>query len=296
MTRRIAWLAAMWLLNGVSAIAHAQERRKPGRPEQEGGARAGGAAVAGIANPRLVELTHELGATTPSWPGSPQGFRLDTIAAGRNAEGRYAAMFSLSLPEHFGTHLDAPHHFDERGATPAQLPLWRLMGPAVVIDVSDSAAANRDYTVRREDIEHFEAEHGPIPELTIVLVRTGYAAYWPNRARYFGWDSTQTPVQTHFPSLGEAAVRFLVNERRIAAVGVDVASTDAGTASAFPVHRLLGEAGVPGFENLADLSELPPTGAYVVALAPRIVGGSGGPLRVVALMPRRDRGNRTNRR
>ncbi|MFN8570514.1 MAG: cyclase family protein [Gemmatimonadaceae bacterium] len=296
MRRHVVCLMTAWLLASASTSSDAQERRAPRRPEREGGARAEGATVAGIANPRLVDLTHDLSSATTAWPGSKQGFRLDTITAGRNAEGRYAALFALSLPEHFGTHLDAPHHFDEHGATPAQIPLWRLIGPAVVIDISDSAAANRDYTLSVSDVERFEAEHGRIPENTIVLVRTGYAAYWSNRAKYFGWDSTRTPIQLHFPSLGEAAVRVLVQDRRIAAVGVDVASTDAGSATTFPVHRVLGEAGVPGFESLADLTELPPTGAYVVALAPRIVGGSGGPLRAVALMPRRDRGNRPNRR
>ena len=287
------------LTMAISASAAAQKRRAPARPDPAPDSKEGRGAVAGggkqlydLSRLRLVDLTHDLSATTTAWPGSQQGFQLDTITAGRNKQGNYAAMFAISTPEHFGTHLDAPHHFSERGATPAQIPLWRLMAPAVVIDVSDSARLNRDYVLTVDDLRRFETEHGQIPPRSIVLLRTGYAAAWTDRARYFGWDSTVTPVQLHFPSLGEAAVTFLIAERRVAAVGVDVASTDAGAATGYPVHRLLAEAGIPGFENLADLSDLPPKGAFVVALTPRIVGGSGGPLRAVALVPAPERADR----
>ena len=279
----------------ISASAAAQERRAAARPDPAAGGREGqGARMGGnqrydLSRMRLVDLSHDLSATTTAWPGSQTGFRLDTVTAGRNAQGNYTALFAISTPEHFGTHMDAPHHMAERGATPAQVPLWRLMAPAVVIDISDSARANRDYVLTVDDLRRFEQDHGPIPLRSIVLLRTGYAAAWTDRARYFGWDSTVTPVQLHFPSLGEAAVTFLIAERRVAAVGVDVASTDAGAATGFPVHRLLAEAGVPGFENLADMSDLPPKGAFLVALTARIVGGSGGPLRAVALVPSPER-------
>ncbi|MFN8582081.1 MAG: cyclase family protein [Gemmatimonadaceae bacterium] len=294
MMRTPAWVLLLVML---ASRLGAQEHRAGRRREAEAaGTQRGGAATGILSSLRLIDLTHELNATTTAWPGSNQRFRMDTITAGRNAQGGYAALFALALPEHFGTHMDAPHHFSEHGPTTAQVPLWRLAGPAVIIDVTDSASANRDYRVTPRDIERFEQEHGRIPDDAIVLVRTGYAAFWTNRARYFGWDSTVTPVQLHFPGMGEEAARLLVSERHVAAVGLDVASTDAGAATAFPVHRILAEGGVPGFENLGDLSELPATGSFLVALTPKIGGGSGGPLRAVALVPRRERGNRPTRK
>lgn len=297
MTRAVVLLLTVL----IAAAAQGQERRPPPRAAAakekketppEGRVGGGGGQGPDLSHMRLVDLSHDLGSATTAWPGSSQHFRLDTITAGRNAQGNYAALFAFSAPEHFGTHMDAPHHFSERGPTTAQVPLWRLMAPAVVIDISDSARANRDYVLTVGDITRFEEEHGRIAPRSIVLLRTGYAAAWSDRARYFGWDSTVTPVQLHFPSFGEDAVKYLIAERRVAAVGTDVASTDAGAASGYPVHRLLADAGVPGFENLADMSDVPPKGAFVVALTPRIVGGSGGPLRAVALVPGRERGER----
>ena len=148
------------------------------------------------------------------------------------------------------------------------------------------AAGAVDFVISSLFLHHFTSE------AVIALLRTGYADAWTDRAQYFGWDSTVTPVQLHFPSFGEEGIRFLIAERRVAAVGADVASTDAGSASSFPVHRMLAEAGIPGFENLADMSDLPAKGAFVIALTPRIVGGSGGPLRAVALVPSRERAGR----
>lgn len=296
--RHVRAVLALSLVAGMASGAEAQERRgqrKPAEPEAANGRRLSLQGV-DLSSLQLIDLSHDVGSSTPVWPGSGQKYALDTIAAGRNDKGEYAALFALSMPEHFGTHMDAPHHFAERGATPAQVPLWRVVAPAVVIDISDSAAANRDYALQVRDIEQFESEHGRIPNNVIVLVRTGYADHWADRARYFGWDSTVTPVQLHFPGMGEEAARFLVRQRRVAAVGLDVASTDPGIATTFPAHRVLADAGVPGFENLGDLRDLPPRGAFVVALTPKITGGSGGPLRAIALVPRGERGGRANRR
>lgn len=226
----------------------------------------------------MVDLTHELGVATTAWPGSTTKFRLDTVRA--TATG---AMFNLFTPEHFGTHLDAPRHAAGTGWTNEAIPLARLIAPAVVIDVVDSAAASRDYALTVADIDTHEARHGRIPVGSIVLLRTGWAKYWTDSTRYFGRDPAG---KLHFPSYGLDAARFLVEQRRVAAMGVDSPSTDIGAANGFPVHGLLGPAQVSGLENLADLSALPPTGASVFALPIKTVGGSGGPVRVVALVPR----------
>lgn len=128
----------------------------------------------------------------------------------------------------------------------------------------------------------FEAAYGNIEPGSIVLLRTGWSQYWPDRQAYLGGTD---PANLSFPSFGADAVRFLIKERKAAAFGLDTASTDYGPSKDFPVHRILGASNVPGFENLDHLDQLPPKGAFVIALPMKIAGGSGGPLRAVALVP-----------
>ncbi len=241
-------------------------------------ASAGSAQTVDLGRARLMDLTHEIASDGPAWPGSRAPFRLDTLVASPTA-----AMFRLTLNEHFGTHLDAPRHGSGTGWTNEQIPLSRLMGPAVVIDVTAQSAANRDYGLSVADLAAHEREFGPIPPGAIVLLRTGWARYWGQPA-YFGADTTVTPTRLHFPSLGAASAQALV-ERGIALFGVDSPSTDFGASPSFAVHGLLARANIPSVENLADLGGLPRTGAVVMALPIKTRGGSGGPVRVVALVP-----------
>ncbi len=229
----------------------------------------------------MVDLTHAFGDETVYWPTETFGFTKTTLSEGMREDGFYAA-FAISTAEHGGTHMDAPYHFHEQGDKADAVPLSRLMAPAVVIDVSKKAAADPLYRLAPEDIETFEAAHGAIPPGTIVLMRTGWDARWPDAAAYLGGTDASA---LSFPSFGAEAVRFLVDERSVAALGIDTASTDYGPSADFPVHRIMGAANVPGFENLANLSALPPTGAILIALPMKIEGGSGGPLRAVALVP-----------
>ncbi|MDF1505768.1 cyclase family protein [Roseisolibacter sp. H3M3-2] len=251
------------------------------------------AAIAAHAQPpldlsryRMVDLTHAFDARTPYWPTSPTGFRLDTLSAGQTPGGWYYSAFAYSAPEHGGTHLDAPIHFGAGKATAENVALERLMAPAVVIDVSARAAADADYMLTRDDVLAFERRHGRIRAGTIVLLRTGWDRRWPDRKAYLGDDTPGDATKLHFPSFGEDAARLLVEERRAGALGVDVASIDRGQSQDFRVHRLAAAADVPGFENLRGLDQLPATGAIVIALPMKIAGGSGGPLRAVALIPR----------
>lgn len=229
-----------------------------------------------------VDLTHAYGPDTVYWPTDKKGFSKTTVFEGARADGWYAA-FEIATAEHGGTHLDAPYHFDADGDKAADVPLSRLIAPAAVIDVTQQAAADRLYRVTPADILAFEAEHGAIAPGTIVLIRTGWSHYWPDAAAYLGGTD---PADLAFPSLGADAVRFLAEERNAAAIGIDTASTDYGPSTDFPAHRVMGAANTPGFENLANLDRLPATGAYVFALPMKIEGGSGGPLRAVALVPK----------
>lgn len=236
---------------------------------------------------RKVDLTHAYSAQTVYWPTSTSVFRLQRQAFGMTPGGYFYASNELSTPEHGGTHLDAPIHFGEGKHFNHEIPLNRLIAPAVVIDISAKANANVDYRLALEDVLAFERQHGRIEPGTIVLLRTGWSARWPNRKAYLGDDTPGDASKLHFPSYGEAAARLLVDERRVAALGADVASIDYGASTDFIVHRIAAAANVPGFENLTALDQLPAKGAVVLALPMKIEGGSGGPLRAVALVPAR---------
>jgi kynurenine formamidase len=228
----------------------------------------------------MLDLTHELSFDATAWPGSRKPFTLDTLVATPTT-----AMFRLTLNEHFATHLDAPRHASGTGWTNERIPLDRLIAPLVVIDVRPQTSRDHDYALLPTDVAAHEREFGRIPRGAIVILRTGWARRWDSADMYFGADTTRQPTVLHFPSFGLEAVRVLI-ERGVAMLGVDSPSTDIGAAPSFAVHAALGAANIPALENLADCSALPRTGAVLMALPIKTRGGSGGPVRVVALVPR----------
>jgi kynurenine formamidase len=232
-----------------------------------------------------VDLTYAFDSTTIYWP-TAQPFRLQVVSAQRTAAGYYYAANNFAAAEHGGTHLDAPVHFAEGRHTADQIPLAQLIGPAVVIDVAPTAASNRDYRVSPGDLAGWEAVHGPIPAGAIVLIRTGWGSGWPDRARYLGTTKTGPAAvpELHFPGLHPDAARVLV-DRQVDAVGIDTPSIDYGQSTTFDSHQTLFGANIPAFENVARLDRLPATGSFVIALPMLITGGSGGPLRIVAVLP-----------
>ena len=236
---------------------------------------------------RLVDLTHSLNAQTIYWPTSPTTFKLDRLSFGKTDGGWFYAANTFSAPEHGGTHLDAPIHFGEGKHTSDQIPLDQLIGRAVVINIAAKAAADADYRLTRDDVLAFERRHGRIRAGTIVLLRTDWSRRWPNKKRYLGDDTPNDVSRLHFPSFSEGAARLLVEDRKAKALGVDVASIDYGQSKDFIVHRVAASRNVSGLENLTNLDQLPATGASIIALPIKIEGGSGGPARVIALIPRR---------
>jgi kynurenine formamidase len=155
----------------------------------------------------------------------------------------------------------------------------------VVIDISRQAAADANYRLTADDLAAWEARNGAVPAGAIVLLRTGWSDRWPDRLRYLGDDTPGDASKLSFPSYGADAARILVEQRRVSALGADVASIDCGQSTDFMVHRIAAGANVPGIENLTNLGKLPEVGATVIALPIMIKGGSGGPLRAVALVP-----------
>jgi kynurenine formamidase len=237
-----------------------------------------------LTNAQLVDLTWPYDERTLYWPTSPSAFELKQLAYGPTPGGWFYSSYAICTPEHGGTHLDAPIHFAEGKATVDRIPLERLVAPAIVIDVADRAAANADYRLTAEDIRAWESQHGTIGAGTIVLLRTGWGKRWPDRQSYFGDDTPGATDNLHFPSYGEDAARLLVEERNVAAIGVDTASIDYGQSRDFIVHRIANGADVPGLENVAHLDRLPARGAWVMALPMNIAGGSGGPVRIVGVV------------
>lgn len=235
---------------------------------------------------RLLDLTHTYNAETIYWPTATSRFELTELAAGQTDGGYYYSAYSLCTPEHGGTHLDAPVHFSANGRSTDAIPLERLIAPGIVIDVTSQADADRNYRLTAEDVLAFEAEHGRIAAGTIVLLKTGWSARWPNTLAYLGDDTPGDASSLSFPSYGEAAARLLVEQRRVAMLGVDTASIDYGPSQDFIVHRVAAAQNVAGLENLTDLERLPASGFTVFALPIKSEGGSGGPVRVVALVPR----------
>jgi len=233
---------------------------------------------------RWIDLTHAFSAETVYWP-TAEGFHLEEVSVGDTEGGYFYSAFRFSAAEHGGTHLDAPYHFSRSGSTADRIPLERLIAPAVVVDVSGRATP--DYEVTVSDLEAHEAEHGRIPSGAILLIRTGWGTRWPDRASYLGTERTgpEAVPELHFPGLHPDAAAWLVDGRELAALGIDTPSIDHGQSTDFRTHVILYGADVPGFENVANLEALPPTGSYVIALPMKIEGGSGGPLRIVAFVP-----------
>jgi len=234
----------------------------------------------------LVDLSHSYGSDTLYWPTSPSRFQKTTLSYGESDSGYFYSAFSFCTPEHGGTHLDAPLHFSADGQPTDKVPLENLFAAAVVIDVTEKAARDRNYLLSADDVRKFEEQHGRIDPGTIVLLRTDWSRYWPDARSYLGDDTPGDASNLVFPSYGEGAARLLVEERDVAILGVDTASTDFGQSQNFIVHRIAAARNVSNLENLTNLDKLPPTGSLVMALPMKIEGGSGGPVRVVAFVPK----------
>ena len=233
----------------------------------------------------VVDLSHDYSDQTIFWP-TAEGFRLDKVSGGMTPQGYYYAANNFATAEHGGTHLDAPVHFAEGRWSVEQIPLDRLVGDAAVVDVSAKCATQPDYQVTVDDLTAWEQAHGSLNG-SIVLLRTDFSKRWPDAAQYLGTaERGESAVpKLHFPGLHPEAAKWLAANRTVKAVGIDTASIDYGQSTLFETHRVLYERNIPGLENLTGLDQLPPRGATLVALPMKIKGGSGAPLRAIALVP-----------
>ncbi len=224
--------------------------------------------------PNVIDLTQPLGQHTVLWPGSkPFETSLD---ATYGSAGMYFR--SLTMPEHSGTHLDAPSHFHPEGDHVVDIPAHKLVVPAHVIDVRHLVSGDPAFTLDASHVEEFETQHGRIGPGSAVLICTGWDRFSTDAHAYVGALGA-----TSFPGVGVDAARLLV-EREIVGLGIDTLGVDPGYSTDYPVHFTTLPAGLWHLEGLINLHELPPTGTLLVVGALRLVDGSGTPARVFALV------------
>lgn len=275
-------LAAATLLTGLPLTARAQSTRPTDRRPPERVWRAGKQGAVDVA--KVVDLTYSFDEQTIYWP-TARPFKWEKDAWGTAEGGYWYASASYGASEHGGTHLDSPLHFGKDKVGTDEIPLSRLIGPAIVIDVAQACAKDADYRLRVDDITAWEKAHGRIPDGAIVLVRTGWGKFWPDKKRYLGSDTPGDTANLHFPGISREAAEFLATRRKVDGVGIDTASLDHGPSKDFIAHQILNGANIYGLENVANLERVPAVGATLIALPMKIKGGTGGPVRIIAILP-----------
>jgi kynurenine formamidase len=238
-------------------------------------------------NGKVVDLSYPFDASTIYWP-TAEPFHLEKDFEGQTEQGYYYSAYKYAAAEHGGTHIDAPVHFARGKNSVDRIPLEQLIGQAVLVDVSTKCASNRDYQVTAKDFQNWERQNGMISAGSILLLRTGFGKHYPDRKKYMGTDARgpAAVADLHFPGLHPDAARWLIQKRSIKAIGLDTPSIDYGQSTLFESHRILFEKNIPAFENVANLDKLPLKGFSIIALPMKIRGGSGGPLRMIALLGR----------
>ena len=235
--------------------------------------------VAGEAE--LLDLAWPINRETQYWPGENyQPFELKTIAT---LEKNGVLSKSFSMPEHLGTHIDAPNHFEADQISVAEIAPQRLFAAGVVIDVSVQCSLDADFQLQVRDINDWETQHGRIPDHAVVLLNTGWGRFWNNPARFRNAD---VQGKFHFPGYSAEAAKFLVEKRQIRGLGTDTLSIDPGMSRDFAVHHIVNRATRYGLENIAHLDQLPARGFYLVIAPIKIEQGTGGPTRIFAILPR----------
>lgn len=233
-----------------------------------------------------IDLTHEMSEHTHSWPGATK-YAVTKTYVENLPGGVKVTTRDYVANEHSGTHMDAPSHFAPGHAGVDQVSLSKLIGPAIHIDVRDKVKSNPDYQINISDFLAWEKKYGKIPEGSIVLLNTGYDKYWDDYRKYTGTtpkDANQS-TKFHFPGLHPDTAKWLVEQRKIKAIGIDTFSIDYGQTNQYLTHQILTKNDVPIFENVCHIDKLPPNHFNVLALPMKIKDGTAAPLRITAELP-----------
>lgn len=226
---------------------------------------------------RAVDLTHTMSPEFPTFfgvPGIEMQKQFDFKKDGFN-------LYWWRIVEHAGTHLDAPIHFSENGATADRIDAASFVVPLAVIDVSERAAKTPDYQMTRGDLEAYEKRHGRIPDNACVAMHSGWGRYAMDAAKYTGKDAAG---MFHFPGVSPDAAQWLLAERKVLGLAVDTLSLDHGPSKDFKTHYLWLPSGRWGLENVANLDQAPAAGATLVVGAAKVKDATGGPVRLFALV------------
>jgi kynurenine formamidase len=233
---------------------------------------------------KIIDLTYTFDTATICWP-TEHPFVHQFEYYGITPGGYFYSSAKFAAPEHSGTHMDAPIHFSKGAITADQVPLSSMVGLAAVIDFSERAGHDPDAILRIDDIKKWESSHGNLPDGAIVVARSGWGRYWPDKKRYLGTDKSGDVSHLRFPGFSIDAVRYLLDSHKVAAIAIDTPSMDPGNSKDFPVHRLWLGANKAGFENVANADELPEAGATLFCIPMKIGQGTGAPARIFALLP-----------
>lgn len=228
----------------------------------------------------VIDLTYPLNEGNAYWPAPQYHHFKHEVVASLKTHGVYSGKYST--PEHLGTHIDAPNHFEPNQPSVDQIPFEELIGPVVVIDVHVQVASNPDYLLSVDDVLAWEAYYGLIPRGAIVLMYSGWGKRWGDYDSYKNADPSGV---LHFPGFSEEAAVFLAEKRGVKALGVDTLSVDHGPSKDFPVHHVFNSRGKWLLENLDNVEKLPARGATLIVAPIKIEGGSGGQARVWAIVP-----------
>ncbi len=226
---------------------------------------------------RAIDLTHTMSPDFPTFfgvPGIEMQKQFDFRRDGFN-------LYWWRIIEHAGTHLDAPIHFSEVGATADRIDVASFVVPLAIVDVSAQAAGNADYQMTRGDLEAYEKTHGRIPDNACVAMHSGWARYAADETKFAGKDAAGS---FHFPGVSPDAAQWLLSERKVAGLAVDTLSLDHGPSKDFRTHYLWLPSGRWGLENVANLDQVPPAGATLVVGAAKVKDATGGPVRLIALV------------
>lgn len=227
---------------------------------------------------KIIDLAWTLDEKNPYWPAKDyEPFQLKTLATIEKNGVLSKAFFT---PEHLGTHLDAPNHFEKNQKPVDEIAPGDFFAPGVVIDVSGRVENDPDYRLAPDEVLAWEQEHGRISDQAVVFLHTGWGRHWENYPRYKNQDAMG---RMHFPGFSAESARLLINERNARGLGIDTLSMDYGLSKDFIVHHVVNGAGRYGLENVARLEQLPARGFYVFVAPVKVKTGSGGPTRIFAV-------------
>jgi kynurenine formamidase len=248
-------------------------------------------------NNKIVDLTYDFESNTVYWPtdkpfvlGKDDGTWLETDGGYWYASNSYGP-----TGEHVGTHIDAPIHFIKDGKTIEEIPIDHLICNAIVVDLTEKCADDRDYSLTVDDLIEWEEEHGRMPDDAWLIVNTGWSKYCPDKKMYLGTSLNDNNddkeknedrlFDLHFPGVSVDACIFLIKEKNICGIAIDTPSLDYGGSDDFIAHRVWLGAGRLIIENIANVYRLPPIGSVICIAPMKIKGGTGAPTRIFAILP-----------